>query len=389
MKKLFVCAMALAAFVSCSKDDVQGPALDSGSKTVSISIANGSSTRSAVDGGVSGITPAAPGTDGSQFTCESDADDLKIVFANSAGVIQQTLDLTDLDGAIAEGGSHTGEYVPEQGNGTNNEYTWHNVPWAVTQIAVVRVDPVLDADKEFVNISDYSDLAINEDENLKRNLDEIVLFGQADLEDTGATHVVGDIYYHYWNASVTVAPLLARFEINNIECEDLGANNPYDPANPGKYSFDKLTIGEAAWTSVATADNAARTYKLDGVNGKVMHGSYKNTENIANSVKASATDATAVWSWNVDPELTEFGSMTVPLTAFAYDYTPAQTSVPLTVSEIQKNGTKVNFQAGNVYQLNVKFKEEHIMHKDQLCVEVTVLVAKWTVNTVTPVFGNN
>ena len=47
MKKLFVCAMALAAFVSCSKDDVQGPALDSGNKSVSITIENTTTTRAA------------------------------------------------------------------------------------------------------------------------------------------------------------------------------------------------------------------------------------------------------------------------------------------------------------------------------------------------------
>ena len=46
MKKLFVCAMALAAFVSCSKDDVaQEPVLDSVNKSIAITIAPGAASR--------------------------------------------------------------------------------------------------------------------------------------------------------------------------------------------------------------------------------------------------------------------------------------------------------------------------------------------------------
>ena len=385
MKKLFVSLMAVAALVSCNKDNEEGVALDSGKKTVAITIANGNSTRTAEDGGAAGVTTGAQGEDGTTFKCETDAEDLTIVFADANGNIQKTLGLTDLTNAIAENGAHGGSYLPETTNGTDGLYTWHNVPWNVTQIAVVRVDPTKDADKTFANISDYEDLAINEDENLTRTLDEIVLFGQADLKDTGTTHVVGEVYYHYWKATVTVAPALARFEINNIQCEDLGANNPYKADGTGKYSFDKLTIGVPTWTSAT----GGRSYTIPGVKDVVLHGSYKNTENLPNYVTAATKDnANAVWSWNVDPELTEFGGMTVPLTAFAYDYTPAETSVPLTITEIQKGGKKVDFQAGNVYQLNIKFKEEHIMHEDKLCVEITVKIADWTVNTVTPVFGN-
>ena len=385
MKRMFIAAMAIAALVSCSKDNEEGVALDSGKKTVAITIANGNDTRTAVNGGAAGVTTGAQGEDGTTFTCETDADDLTIVFADAAGAIQKTLGLTDMTGAIEESGAHGGSYLPETGNGAGGVYTWHNVPWNVTQIAVVRVDPNKDADKTFANISDYSALAINEDENLTRTLDEIVLFGQADLEDTGTTHVVGDVYYHYWDATVTVEPLLARFEINKIQCEDLGSNNPYKADGEGLYSFDKLTIGVPTWTSAT----GGRSYTIPGVEGVVLHGSYKNTENLPNYVTAATEDnPDAVWSWNVDPELTEFGGMVVPLVAEAYDYTPAEDEVPLTITEIQKDGKKVDFTKGNVYQLDIKFKEEHIMHEDKLCVEITVKIADWTVNTVTPVFGN-
>jgi hypothetical protein len=81
MKKLFVCAMALAAFVSCSKDDVaQGPALDSANKSIAITIANGS----AATRGDAGHTTAA--TANSQIAV-AEASELVIFFADMNGLI--------------------------------------------------------------------------------------------------------------------------------------------------------------------------------------------------------------------------------------------------------------------------------------------------------------
>ena len=397
MKKLFVCAMALAAFVSCSKDDVQGPALDSNNKTVSISIANGSSTR-ATSGGVSGVTAPGVGENGgTTMTCEADASDLTILFAKTDGTVMMKKQLTDVSNAIAENGDHTGTYVPETGNGEGGLYTWHNVPWEITRVAVVRVDPTLDASATLSTIKDYEDLALNEDANRERNLDQIVLFGEDVLVDTKTTHVVGTIYYHYWEAAVTVAPLLARFEINNIQCDNLGDYNPYKVENNGKYSFDELTIGAAAWTS-----KAGKTYTVKAVEGTVLYGSYnpqgsdKNNQKDAtkrlNYVTADGSApgaAKSVWSWNVNTTDTQFASMVVPLTAAAYDYTPAETSVPLNVTGLNdKDGNLItSFTPGHIYQLDLSFDEENIMNQDQLCVEVTVTIADWTINTVTPVFG--
>ena len=394
MKKLFVCAMALAAFVSCSKDDVQGPALDSNNKTVSISIANSSSATRATSGGVSGVT--APGT-GETMTCESNAGDLTILFAKTDGTVMMKKQLTDVSNAIAESGDHTGTYVPESGNGEGGLYTWHNVPWEITRVAVVRIDPTLDANATLAKIKDYEDLALNEDANRERNLDQIVLFGEDVLEDTKTTHVVGTIYYHYWEAAVTVAPLLARFEINNIQCDNLGNYNPYNVENEGKYSFDELTIGAAAWTS-----EAGKTYTVKDVENKVLYGSYNPQDNAKNNQKDATkrlnyvtadmkapTATEKAWSWNVNATDTKFASMIVPLTATAYDYTPAETSVPLNVTGLKdKTGALIDaFTPGHIYQLDLSFNEENIMNQDQLCVEVTVTIAEWTVNTVTPVFG--
>ena len=389
MKRFFIAAMALATIVGCSKDDAEGGvALDSNNKTVSITIANGS-TRAT--GGEAGVT--APGT-GTTMTCEADADDLTILFADKDGNVLKSLCLTDATNEIEESGAHSSQYAPAKDNGTGGKYTWHNVPWQVTRVAVVRISAADDA-TTLKTIKDYNDLALNEDVNLKRSLDDIVLFGENALKDTGRTHVVGDTYYHYWAAEVTVEPLLARFEINNIQCENLGNYNPYNAdKNVGKYSFDELTIGDVVWTSEEGVD-----YTID-LAYTVLYGTYnpakdanKNQveEDRLNYVTADGNEpgkVEQVWSWNVNTTSTQFKTMTVGLTAAAYDYTPAQTNVPLTVTGIQKDGKSVEFAPGNIYQLDLKFKEENIMNKDQLCVEVTVRVAEWTVNTVTAVFGN-
>ncbi|MBO5984102.1 MAG: hypothetical protein J6P90_03670, partial [Rikenellaceae bacterium] len=86
MKKLFVCAMALAAFVSCSKDDValDGPALDSKNKSISITILNGSGATRA-DGDAAITTPGA-GANGDQLA-SADASELDVLFADASGKV--------------------------------------------------------------------------------------------------------------------------------------------------------------------------------------------------------------------------------------------------------------------------------------------------------------
>ena len=166
MKKLFVCAMALAAFVSCSKDDVaQGPALDSANKTVQIQIKN-MATRA--DSGVT--APGEADTEGGTTMKSANASELYVLFADKDGKVLEAKALT-ATGTTDESHDtdHSAQYVADKSNGTGEGlYTWHNVPWAVTQIAVVRTNATADASYFGTaaigkNISDYEDLAKDED----------------------------------------------------------------------------------------------------------------------------------------------------------------------------------------------------------------------------------
>ena len=427
MKKLFVCAMALAAFVSCSKDDVQGPALDSQNKSISITILNGSgATRAAGDAGIT-----TPGQGTSQASAE--ATELKVLFLDGDDIVAtlplvNTGDATDEDHTGVSGEEYgVGQIVPGT-TGEQNTYIWHNVPWTVDNIAVVRIDDGeggLDAGKTFTKASEYLALAENETENLTRELDEIVLYGvDVDgLQDMNTTHEVNGITYHYWKAEVTVTPKLARFEINNIECTNLGVYNLPTNTDKTKYSFDELDILNLSWKSTGN-----KTYQIavaaDAIIGR-MYGQYvpaegtavkdpntygiwdeaesrtrsANAQNAADAVKPANGN---VWSWNVLP--TSFYEMTVGLKAYAYNYVLDNGSasvegssgrdLTLTVDGLASSaanaeaGTKdANaFAAANIYQLNLQFVEENVMDEDKLCVQVTVQITPWTIKTVYPVF---
>ena len=388
MKKLFVCAMALAAFVSCSKDDVQGPALDSKNKTIEIKIANASTGTRAVGG----ITAA-----GEDDPC-ADADDLYVIFAKSDGTIVEKLKLTEQattdphpEGDYTDVGENTPGYTEEA-----NSYIWHNVDWSVTRVAVVRTaesstTPGYVDVSSFNNLDQYLTLATNEGANIARGVADIVLYGEGTLKDTNETHRVNDIVYHVWSAwytdadgeeveGIRVAPKFARFEINRLECSDLGdANSDLDEnGNPNlsTYGFDKLTVGGLTWND---------TYTAKDFTGVLTAGDATNFMVAGNG---------NVWSWNVADQ-TEFDELIVELTADADDYEITAPNVPLVVTGLSttadkaaaKNADANLFSAENIYKLNLTFTESNIIDPEGLCVQVTVEIAPWTVNTVHPVFG--
>ena len=400
MKKLFVCAMALAAFVSCSKDDVQGPALDSANKTVQITILNGSGATRA-DGDAAITTPGA-GANGDQLA-SADASELDVLFADASGkvVYKKSLVNNSADDAtdITHNPNHEAECVPGT-TGKQNTYIWHNVDWSVTQIAVVRTNGT-EADG-FTTLDEYYELATSEAANIDRELSEIVLYGvDSELRDLNQTHEVDGISYHYWEADVIVAPALARFEITNIECTDLGVLNVDD--NPRTYGFDELIVKSLTWTSDATAEDgdAFGEYQIAATDGKIgtLYGRLAGGTNYTGDATSRANGneddiqagANAVWSWNVLP--CTFTGMDLMFEATAYNYTltEAGKNLPLTVSGLAttanaKEANANDFAAGNIYKLNLAFVEGNLADDDALCVQVKVTVNPWTINTVHPVF---
>lgn len=389
MKKLFVCAMALAAFVSCSKDDAgQGIALDSKNKSIEITIANsGAATRSDVTAG-----KTLKGT----ASAVAEANTMKILFANSSDVILQVMDL------VAETSSeHTSDasYVPgapstDETTGKTT-YVWHNVPAAVTKVAVVRDtegDATITPGK--TTLAEVEAYADDEATNLDRELSEIFLYGEDEsLVRTGDCVTVNGVEYDYYIGQVRVAPLFARFEINSIQCDDLGDAN--GDADINTYGFDELTLTSLTWNS-----EDKEGYTIAVPTAATMWGSHNNATaaNNTNTDAATRTDyltvegvaptaTTKAWSWNILP--TTFESMNLQFTGAAYDYALADNLVELDVTGLATAaGANANaFEAENIYRIDLKFVENNLGGKAGLCVQVEVEIAEWTVNTIYPVFG--
>ena len=393
MKRFLIAAMALATIVSCSKDE-NFKALESGSKSVSITIGNAvDATRADYVGG-----DTTPGTK-NQTAC-AEATELKVLFVNSKNVVLKELSLT----AQANADSHpegTPEYTVGKSTATDT-YVWHNVPWDVTKIAVVRYESGdITIKSGETTLSDIVKVATDEGKNVARELEDIVLYGTNDLTNTGKTHQVGDFIYHVWSTTVVVEPLLARVEITGLSCSDLGDYN-WDENTDGTpnnktMGFDEIAIKSMVWT----ARTGGNTYSTilpdeDATILGTLYGSYvsgPNTPAGHPGVKKSLAPTNA-WSWNVDPDKTQFGSMTVDMDVKAYDYAVVETNQPLNIEGLSTSNAEgatadVTFKKGNIYRFNIPFTEDDIKTtEDGLCVEVTVEIAKWTVNTVYPIFGN-
>lgn len=391
MKRMFIAAMAIAALVSCSKEEEVSYA-DSMSKTIQISILNETEGTRAEGG------DTATGTHGAAVAANTE---LKVLFAKADGTILFEDYLTTQEDATTTDDKHAGvgaagedpTYVKDQ---DATKYMWHNVPADVKKIAVVRYEAsdLPEGKNDFVgdNISTLSTLAASEPENLARPVDEIILYGDDNgtFRDTGATHRVGNTFFHVWQADVTVAPKVARLEVHNIECTDLGALNA--DGNPDTYDIDELLLKSLTWTGAENGPHTAPGFgeqRLYGENEEDKDGYDENTCPEGTVRSNSYTPVNGAWSWNVRP--CTFGDMVLDMDAYAYNYTIASRNLPLTVTDLATDEAKENINntlvAGNIYTLDLTFNQSNIKTEDGICVVVTVDVAKWVVEKRYPVYS--
>ena len=411
MKKIFFVAMALAAFVSCSKDD-GGAVLESSKKAVEITISNylpdtraitnpteTEVTANAKVGTLEAFTPE--GTDENPLVAAR-TEQLVVLFANNANKVEHAYALS-------------GETA-----GTDGTYTFHNINESVTQVAVVRkVDKAEGGTysydttaEDFVgtDLATYKTAALTEyDDN--RSIEWMDLFaasGQLTQKEqctvTPNDHTAGYTYWLY-KAQVEVKPMLARVEITNVQCTDLGETTA-SAANGQLVSggYDHLTLGTLTFGTNKTYD--FKNYVLKGVycgtakvDGAVCDAAKNYYDAIyngtANNGKVIAWDISVKTPYPAVEDVTE-GEATVkrpvPATAlkiqmeaFAHDYTVVNTGKTLSVGF---NGAE-EFEAGKIYQIAIPFKESNLDKSNEaICVNVTVKVANWVVVPLTPVFGN-
>ena len=399
MKKLFIAALALASVVACSKDDVQEPVLDSVNKSIAITIENSTKgTR-----GDAAHTTAA--TDGTQIAV-ADANDLTILFATTDGTI---LEYKKLVGEVAThpDNAATPEYTYGETTATgtsgaaiNGDYIFHNVPAAITQVAIARYEANdVTIDKGVTKLDAVLALAtsgINEN----REIDDICLYGVGTLGQKGDLCVeYNGVEYYVYPVSVEVKPAIARLEIHSIGCKNLGeANddiNEDGTPNITTFGIDHLALNSLGWGGTSGESYVYNIAAAD-FEDVVLHGTYKaGTSTAANANDDVEGDniyvcptADKVWSWNVPTSAVVPNTndpMVLGLTASAEDYTLAQSNLELKVVGFTENITA--FEAGNIYQMDLLFDEGDIAGQEGVCVNVTVKIVDWKVQTINPVFG--
>ena len=363
MKKLFVCAMALAAFVSCSKDDVD-PVLTSGKKSVAITIANQAPASRAA------TSPA-----GSSETLDlnsTSAANLVFIFADAAGNKVTALNIDDATPSTSEDGTTI--------------YTFHALDQTIAQVGVIA-NGVQTYTKENApaKLSDAETAWKTETTDCEYK--QIIVYGSDELarakneDQTDATCKVGHVEYPLFEASVTVEPYHARVEIPSVSCEDLGQN---------PYGYNKLTV-----------------------NSLTLNNKYTQPVNVqfdatANPVVKSANAGTGkTWSWNileqevsnlvVSIKLNEGKNWTIPAgtedtSVTVVGYTPADSYTNTDNVQTDENGVKTlkKFLPGEIYRLSIPFYEKNIDNSDnKICVNVEVEIAQWVIVPVTPIFGQN
>lgn len=411
MKRMFIAAMAIAALVSCSKEEEVSYA-DSMSKTIQISILN-----EKFDSRTGGITAEGEDNEACAY-----ADELVVLFADNGGKILHKDGLTsagtddDNHSTITDLEKHV--YVKDK---TSGKYMWHNVPADVKKIAVARVNGT--EGDAFTTLAQYITLAKNQDANIDRGLNTIVLYGEDDLYDTGSTHEVDGAFFHVWQADVTVAPAFARFEINNIQCSDLGTLNNNE--NLMDYDLDELLLSSLTWQYTPT-DKAQETHTAPGFGSQRLYGEWNPSAEELAEVKGNSEEAfdpntqtddalrlnyykpakqtwtneddtteerNGVWSWNVLPG--SFNQLVLDMDAFAYAYRVPKVDLPLTVKGLATTADKANakdadgnaFEAGKIYTIDLTFDQSNIKTQDGICVVVTVDIQKWVVEKRYPVYS--
>lgn len=383
LSKYFMMAAASLALFACSNDEDIPGLNGEGTKSVALKL----------DGLSSGTSTKAVGDP--QSAGQIALSNMTIYFTNGTSILEtKTLNSTD----------NGKEWAALTGDG----YVFHNVPTSTTQVQIVG-----NASGKSLTTSSVAALkasvlnAANE-----QDFTNVTLFGEdVTLEEaTPAADEHGDVYA----ASVDLKPLVARFEIGNIACTDLGQSG----CKITKYSLS--VIGLMDFNSGVTLSGTASgtEYTLDNV---LEPGSTATEEG---DVVFGATGTAASWAWDA---ISGTGSTNITGSTpwnpgdsgdkkFVYQFIPnklannkmAQIKLVLkdiewasgigsmdrfnsvVTAKFQKDGSDLTaFEAGKIYTVNYAFASGNIgpwNPGDKICVMVDVDIADWEVVALTPVF---
>ena len=389
--KLMLSAFAVVlAIVSCNKQDAT-PHVEGNLKSVEISLDNLVFTKAETD---------------AFLTHESKVhmSDFKIFLTDGSSIL--------------EAGS-VGETVPQYYYSVSDgelpkTAVIHFVPAAVSKVVVVGNVGSADWGND---ITSYADLQAQKLQiAAEQDYKDLTLYGESGLTAAGTVHDQHEDgnTYNLYTADVTVAPLVARFEIDGFA---MTFN-----ADPPK--FDKVVVKQIAIDNYYTETtlnplaaavpqlwvpeiNDVNTFKFFDDNLSVtgadgwFYDSLPEGDVVLDKAAATGTplqvvdDMTTKRAYHFFPG-TEIPRFFIELEVFAAGETTGVPSYIYSKNFKKSDGTDVTFQPGYVYRMNFKgaatngdgdlpFEEDDIEQIDK-CLEITVDVIEWQVVSVYPEF---
>ena len=375
LSKYFMMAAASLALFACSNDEDIPGLNGEGTKSVALkldALSSGTSTKAVGD-------PQSAG--------QVALSNVTIYFTDGTNILKKETLST----------SNTAEW----GELTTTGHIFHQLPSTVSQVQIVGNS----AGKTITetSVANLKNSVLNAAG--EQTFTNVTLFGE-DTSLEGPTDDGEDGHGNVlYTATVDLKPLVARFEIGNIACTDLGSG-------PVK-QFDLSVIGLMDFNSGVTLAGAASgtEYTLANVlepgsspeEGKVIFGEADVEAGWTWDKIAGATNITTTDPWNPEtnkkfvyqfiPNKLANGKMAqVKLVLDNVKWTDG-TSNPfnsVVTAKFQKDGQDLTaFEAGKIYTVDYKFKGENVgpwNPDDVKCVQINVTVASWEVVALTPVF---
>lgn len=375
MKKYFYTALALVAMAGCSKDSIETPSFDDSVQSIEISIEN-ITTPTRAEGG---ITPAATAT---ELAC-ANMEDLIFLFADAQGNIKAHKDLSD-------------------GDKNGSTITFHTMSAEIAQVGVIAnyagaeslntlaAAEVAWKDETAMIDNPYRNIAVKLDGSTTESISYgVVAYGVDDLDDAGTcTH--DNVQYVKKTAAVTVAPHMARIEIEHIGYKDDFATQDYKKIGVKSLSLEGgIVTGANGKSTLAPYVHTLGSFHHDTNWDIAPYVLYATHDHSAKTNMLAPSGTGNVWSWNILPQKVS------NLSTYLYLYYPNHTAVihdrKVTINEYFKvdgtTNTKIeSFDSGNIYRFAIDFTNANLDPEktdDFICVECTVSIANWVINDIT------
>lgn len=385
LSKYFMMAAASLALFACSNDEDVPGLNGEGTKSVALKL----------DGLSSGTSTKAVGDS------EVDQDGQKI------GLSNMTIYFTDGTNILKK--EVLNSESPAWSELTGAGHIFHQLPADVSQIQIVgNTTGKTITETSVANLKNSVLNAAGE-----QTFTNVTLFGE-DTSLEGPTDDGEDGHGNVlYTATVDLKPLVARFEIGNIGCSDMGdptcAIKKYDLRVIGLMDFNSAVKlnGTAAGTEYTVANvlepgsepaedkvvfgeaNADADWAWDKISGEGSTGI--NSKGSWNPKKEDGQEGKFVYQF-IPNKLADGSMAQIKLVLDNIEWADG-TKNPfnsVVTAKFQKGGQDLDtFEAGKIYTVNYQFPSEKIgpwNPGDVKCVLLNVTVANWEVVALTPVF---